>query len=479
MTELPEQIPPPPDADAGRRNAMKAMAGFTAGASIYAGFAASSARGGTGSFPFESHAARPVVVTDFPSVAAALATMPNGGDLFFPASGSPYQMSATVVDRPGVRFIGEGAGDERPLLKWNSLGASVQGLNVTAPGFSLFNLRLEGPAGGVYVPGENLVHVQGNSAASPFQGLHIENCEFRNVGARGLHAQFVNYIRVVGCRFEDIGNAGAMFLSCDWGWFENNTVQCIKPGTTPNPDTTNAYGVSLTHESTGWPGAESQHPFCRNWWITGNYIDDIPWEGIDGHGGWNVHISDNIVRNTKLGISSAQSSGDASAYAGGPCWVTGNYVHCEFASPNKLRGYGVNVSGGTTRWSLGAYVYNNYFFLKGRAPSGGFPVIYIGSCIDTRVENNYFDEIGDNAIALRAATGRVRITGNSFGQKSTEDQNAGNPVYGADLNHSSDRIFHITENISFGDTRPLNGIINAGGEAVHSSGNYTTTSPSS
>ncbi|MCA9287786.1 MAG: right-handed parallel beta-helix repeat-containing protein [Phycisphaerales bacterium] len=403
-----------------------------------------------------------VVATDFPSVQGAINSIPGGGIVFFPCREAPYVLPPMTVRAEGVQLVGDGAGDNRSELFWPSLGSAVAGIRVEAGGFAMHGLRLRGPRYQQYLGRENLVDFPDDVFSTTNRARHLtfSRCDFRETGGVGLHIAYGEDIDITECRFLDIGYAGAQLRSCDHGRFSRNTIKRIGPGGAQN----NAYGVSLTHNSNGWPASESDRPFCSDWWISDNYIEDIPWEGIDGHGGWRVYISHNTIRNTKLGISSAQSSGEAEEYAGGPNWIESNYVYCDPGHARSNTGYGINVSGGRDRRSLGSVVRNNHLEYKGSSGSSNAGAIMIGSCRTTIVHGNYIDGIGTAGVAVRGApgnatwqTGRVHITDNLFGDKAIGEN--GRSIFAVLARANSDRTYFISNNHLFGLTRPLDGLV--------------------
>jgi hypothetical protein len=220
-----------------------------------------------------------IKVSDFKNdVQKAINSLPYGGDILFPNRAEPYEQDQTLeINQPGIRLIGEGSGDSRPTLAWKTVplvpkekggdGHLADGIRVTAPGFGMEHLQLQGPTGSdlpghppkvEYRVDESLVRVVGSTVPGPrLTGVTIRDCAFSRSGAYGLQIRHTNEIRVSDCTFTDIAHAGAMFFSCDWGWFRGNRIVRIGPGTHEDEHKTNAYGVSLTHDSRGWPQTET------------------------------------------------------------------------------------------------------------------------------------------------------------------------------------------------------------------------------
>lgn len=286
------------------------------------------------------------VATDTTAIQTALNSLTSGGTLYFPAG--TYKSGALTVAYNNVKLLF----DDGAVLRFATLGALTSGITVNANNFSIENGKLQGPAASVYVGGENAISMVGTSTSVRKSGLELRNVEITQFGFCGVRCQFVDNIVINECYFHYCGYAGAQFLSCNNGVATKNRILNITPGTGGN-----MYGISLTHDSTGYntdPNAGTKlaaNPFCWNWYVGQNYLAYNAWEPIDCHGGYEITIDSNHIYASYGGIALSSSSGDAIAYAGYDNTVINNVIDAR--NPNGTTSgyendnYGINLNGGS------------------------------------------------------------------------------------------------------------------------------------
>jgi len=136
-------------------------------------------------------------------------------------------------------------GDVGATIHLATSATNSRALEVTASGFVMDGLMLQGPTKGAYVADEHGVYVHGPSVHECLSGLTITRCEIFGFGSDGVRAQFVDGIMETSNFFHDLGYSGALHMSCNNGVFAQNRIKAIGPGTDSN-----MYSVSLTHDST-------------------------------------------------------------------------------------------------------------------------------------------------------------------------------------------------------------------------------------
>lgn len=349
------------------------------------------------------------VATDTTKLQAALDV---GGDILVPAG--TYNTGALTASVDGTRLLmAKGA-----VLNFTTLGAGVKAITVTANDFTIEGGKMQGPSVAAYVANENGIHMIGTSTSVRKSGLRVHGVEMTQFGAYAIYAQFVDRIDIERCNIHDCGFSGATLLSCDNGRFVGNTVKTMTPGTGAN-----MYGLSLTHDSTGYssdPNAgtkQAVHPFCSGWTVHGNEISDVDWEGLDCHGGYEVSIIGNRVYDTKYGISAPTSSGDAVNYAGFANIIAFNTVDGRnrdgTVSGRENTGYGINLNGGSTVNTQRSLCIGNIVRSKGivsNAASGAIQAVY---CKNVVVVSNIIDLWGGNGVYAGGSS--ILIAGNYFG----------------------------------------------------------------
>lgn len=296
------------------------------------------------------------------------------------------------------------------VLKWTVLGAATNGITVNANNFMIRGGKLQGPASGVYVADENGIKMVGASSAVRKTGLTVIGTEITAFGAHGIYGQFLEGVLLARNWLHDIGYAGAMFLSSSKGNIAWNRVKTIGPGTAAN-----MYGFSLTHDSTNYnldPNAGTKaatNPFCWDWQVTDNHVEDINWEGIDCHGGYEISIARNHVFNTKGGIACPSGSGAAANYAGWNNSVCDNVVDGRksdgTASGRENTAYGINMNGGATVLHQNFICRGNRTVCKGILGNANSGAIQVAFCSNGVVSDNVIQKWGGCGINQDASVG--------------------------------------------------------------------------
>ena len=321
------------------------------------------------------------------AINAAFSALASGGTVLIPAG--TFLSTALTVPNSNIKLQLDAAA----VLSFPTLGASTSAITVNANNFSIEGGKIQGPASGVYVADESAIKMYGTSSASRKSGLVVRNCEITAFGSYGINAKWVDNIDIQSNNFHDIGYSGAAFQSCSHGVFLGNRVYNITPGTASN-----MYGITLTHDSTSYnldPNAGTKsalNPFCWDWYVAGNHVEAIAWEGIDCHGGYEITIDGNKVYATKNGIACQASSGAANNYAGWNNKVINNVVDAAtsagVASGYENQSYGICVNGGSTVLHDRVLVSGNTIINKGilsNASSGAIQALY---CSNAIIESN-------------------------------------------------------------------------------------------
>lgn len=373
------------------------------------------------------------VTNDTTALQAALTL---GGDIYVPAG--TYISGALTASVANTRLLLA----PNATISFPTLGSGIKAITISANNFTIEGGALQGPASGVYVANENAIHMIGTSTSVRKEGLTIRNCEIYNFGAYAIYAQFVNKISIVHNDIHDCGFSAATFLSCDNGSYLYNKIKTITPGVA-----TNAYGLSLTHDSTGYssdPNAGTKsatHPFCSGWSVQGNEVEDIGWEGLDCHGGYEVSIIGNRVYDTLYGISAPSSSGDAANYAGNSNIVAYNTVDGRnrdgSTSGRENTGYGINLNGGSTVNTFRTVCIGNILSYKGVISTAAAGAIQAAYCSTVVISNNIIHRWGSQAVYVGGSS--ALISGNYFGGMASSGDTIGYCI-GSDFGTSN----HLT-----------------------------------
>jgi Right handed beta helix region len=133
--------------------------------------------------------------------------------------------------------------------------------------------------------------------ATPITGLTIRNCVIRDFAKYGIEAWSIRDFTITGNVIDNIAYAGVMVLSGVKGYILSNTVRnIVQPA-----GFVNSYGIAVTRNSAT---ALALSPRSSDIVISGNIIDGVTkWEAIDTHGGENLTITGNKIRNAYIGIA--------------------------------------------------------------------------------------------------------------------------------------------------------------------------------
>lgn len=330
-----------------------------------------------------------------------------------------FILSDMLTLNRAVRLRAETAG--AAVLRRATLGTGKRLAEITANDVVLSGIVFEGPLAGVYVANEDLVRIVGTSAAAPLERTTIDRCTFRNVGSAGLKGTFADHVSVTNCTFAGCGYAGAMFLSCMHGVFNDNTIGTVGPGTQNN-----GYGVSFTHDSTGWPGTRATQPFCDDWTVERNAVDGVEWEGIDSHGGSRIVVRRNTVTNCGIGIAVASSSGAASDYAGEHNHISDNVVD---GGTRANTSAGIIIDGGSVEQQRNTKVTGNRITRHG-VPSHQYSGAILAShCVDCVVDGNIVDEWGTSVVYTSGVMTNMVIRNNRIGTIADDADSFGYALY--------------------------------------------------
>lgn len=350
------------------------------------------------------------------NLAKAVASAPAGATIL--AEAKTYAATSLSISTANLTIKGVKG---KTIFAWATLGAGINGIAVTANGFTMDGLHLRGPSAATYVAGEQLLNVQGTSTSVRLDGLTVRDCEFSQAGSNGLRAQFVDHILVENNYFHDLGYIGAGFVSCNQGTFRNNRIKTITPGTSSN-----MYGVTLTHDSTNYnldPNAGTPlaaQPFCNDWVVESNFVEGVNWQGIDTHGVYNLRVANNAVFACKNGISVTSGSGAAVNYAGWQNTITGNVVDASnrdgTLSGRENTGFGLTLEGGATvphsRFTCVGNVVRGY----GLVNSSTAGAIRLANSYNKAViANNVIDNWGGVGLYISGVVKGAVVSGNVFG----------------------------------------------------------------
>lgn len=372
---------------------------------------------------------------DTVNIQKAIDACPTGGTLIFNAGYTFYCASRLVINK-AITISAYGA-----TVRFN--GTRSGGLQNDAISITSSNVKIMGGTWKEVAPttnsgpyGISFYGVENDSVTPPtyIENVGIQDATIVDWQGESVIFRMCQNFYVTNCDISNIGYAGVQTLSSNQGVISNNRIGDIHPtGVVGSLD--NAYGMAITCNSNG---NTVGRPLSHDVTVTGNYVYNVKtWEGIDTHGGYNISITGNTVRNCRAGIALvAYTGGATTAQDAGArrCSVTGNTIENDpsvFVSRNGLSygivvdgdvgaggdtGDGVVVSGNTLMFcggknsseSLGAIegISINNFVVSGNSINeSGSNGIMLFSCANSLVDSNSIWQIDPfNAASFPAAT---------------------------------------------------------------------------
>ena len=368
------------------------------------------------------------------NIQKAIDACPTGGTLIFNAGYTFYCASRLVINK-AITISAYGA-----TVRFN--GTRSGGLQNDAISVTSSNVKIMGGTWKEVAPttnsgpyGISFYGVENDSVTPPtyIENVGIQDATIVDWQGESVIFRMCQNFYFTNCDVSNIGYAAIQTLSSNQGVISNNRIGDIHPtGVVASGD--NAYGIAVTCNSSG---NTVGRPLSHDVTVTGNYVYNVKtWEGIDTHGGYNISITGNTVRNCRSGIALVAYTGAAAANDAGArrCTVTGNAIDNDpliFVARNGLTygividgevrvggdtGDGVTVSGNTLTFcggknsteSLGAIEgisINNLVISGNSINESGSNAIMLFSCANSLVDSNSIWQIDPfNAASFPAAT---------------------------------------------------------------------------
>lgn len=358
---------------------------------------------------------------DTVNIQKAIDATPTGGTLIFNAGYTFYCGSRLVINK-AITISAYGA-----TVRFN--GTRSGGLQNDAISITASNVKILGgtwkevaPTSNVGPYGIAFYGVENNSTTPPtyIENVGIQDATIVDWQGEGIVFRMCQNFYVINCDISNIGYSGVTTLSSNQGVISDNRIGDIHPtGVVASGD--NAYGIAITANSSG---NTIGRPLSHDVVVNGNYVYNVKtWEGIDTHGGYNISVTGNTVRNCMAGIAMVGYPGATAAEDAGArrCAVVGNSIENDPAIfPNHLglsrgividgqvqsggdSGDSVTVSGNTLRYCGGRNVDESL---------GAIECLQINNAV---VTGNSINEAGSNGIVLFSCTNSL-VDGNSIWQ---------------------------------------------------------------
>jgi hypothetical protein len=233
----------------------------------------------------------PVIDTDYPSLEAALAAVPDYGTLEI--RGAWTRTTTFTVNKPSIVRFARGGGIA-------VTAANIVGITVASDFVTIYDPNLTGNTSSA-TGTASAIRCEG-TAAKPYDSVAVLGSP--NTWARlkrwsyaAIYLINVTNWTIDSIKITDIAYAGVLVSSGIHGRVERCTITNI----TQPSGYVNSYGIAVTHNSGLSP---EMAPRSDDFVINDNIVDGVPlWEGIDTHGGKNFHVTNNRVKNARVAIA--------------------------------------------------------------------------------------------------------------------------------------------------------------------------------
>lgn len=356
---------------------------------------------------------------------------------------------------------------------------ATPGLEVMGSSFALSGSgSIVGPFTGGSANGAQIgIFSQGGSLSGAYSGFYIgPGIEISGWAGQGVTTQFVNDVRIIGCKLYNCGYAGFLNVCGIQSVVHWNEVYGISPGISGN-----CYGISHTTDSLAFSGAGrgDSTPMCFAADVAFNYIHDITlWSGIAFAGGYDSRIHHNAIYNCCQGINATyaptiRNGVTTGTYGGENFTIDNNIVTLYERDSDSTTGVtglplGIVANGGANVYVNGITVDHNV--IVGYGNSAGPPTAYAMQCVyalnatlqgnslrgwqgyglylaymDGQVRGNHFDALGSSMAGSACIYAATNVTADITGNKHRIPSGTA-AQYGAYVNNSADPRYLLADN---------------------------------
>lgn len=332
-------------------------------------------------------------ITDqqFPSLLAAITALPVGGILEVRnnhTSVLPYTINKACT----IRFAG------------GSITNSTSTANVftvTADNVTFVSPKIVGA--GVNTVGTARAIRAVGTVATPLNNFTVLEPDITQFNYIAIETRLVNNVTVMGGNIYQCGYSAVSILSCVKGRVAGMTITDI----TMPAGYVNSYGIAFTH----W---DSTEPPSRDCVAESNRITNVPWEGLDTHGGINIVFRDNIIRNCGVGVAIVTGPGTPTAIAPKNAQAIGNDISdATYSGGIVFVGSSTGApSGPVDDYATGIILGNTISRSGNDSSNKGGIILY-----NTRgvvVADNVINEPAVSGVLLYFNNSKAIVTGNTF-----------------------------------------------------------------
>lgn len=228
-----------------------------------------------------------------------------GGTTAYPIIGLPTITNAVTIKAHGA------------TLEWTS-NTTDQGLKITSSNVHIEGGTWKGPQFASFSATQIGIWFEGTNPSTYLNDVSVCHAKVHNWGGENIRFRMCQNFWAHRNRVYDGRLAGINCLSVLDGHVFKNHISNLDGDATPE-----GYGIQCTKNN----GASSVWPLPERVTIEGNTVKDIvDWEGVDTHGGIDIHFINNIIHDCKLGIVVTRFNDGSNTYAPKRCIVIGNTI---------------------------------------------------------------------------------------------------------------------------------------------------------
>ncbi|WHY12580.1 hypothetical protein QNH16_17515 [Peribacillus frigoritolerans] len=350
-----------------------------------------------------------------------------GGTVSLPRN-KEYKINDTLIIPSNTSIIGNGSKifNDTKNITLLKVGENVK----------IYNLEIEGSGSSKYNDESKAIEIMGSNSSDYTSIVYLENCYIHDISGYGIYLKYAKNVSIKNSRISRIGYAGIHGMSVKNVIVDNVEINKVGPGKSSSISGEKiAYGITFT-QSTTFKGV-SANPRSENCIVINSTISDIAWEALDTHGGISISFINNIISNSKFGISvvpvSVKNDNGITMKTLAPqfCYISGNKLYgtgqgsaivVQGAYNSDPQTGKVNLAK-PTEYVKNSIVSNNKSVGFGQKGNDARGAIYIRETLNLIVKGNRVEESYMNGITLHYSNINFSITDNKIKNIRVSKQN--------------------------------------------------------
>lgn len=359
------------------------------------------------------------------SAALQAAIIAASGKVLILNAEATYYISTTLTIYGALEIWGHNATIQ-------NLSSHITLISILGSQVIILGLTLKGAGNSSYNTNGRLISITGadngaSVAPTYITQITIRDCSLQDAGRAAVFCSFVDRIRVENCLIDDIGYGGVELLSCKNASVSGNFISDVTPGVSAGGPYNNMYGVYASRVNVA---DTTRYPASFNIKIVHNILQNIPWEGIDCHGGVMMDFSHNIlldcgVNNAAIAIGHGDDAASTPIVSVTDVTVIGNVIRggssygiATSTASVSVRHKNITISGNTIENCGGP----SYITARGG--------LRIGTSKGVAITGNTFEYCAPYGIIINDQyAGNISITGNTFRRIASNAFSTPSPIY--------------------------------------------------